>query len=131
MLRNVIPLPEWSPQGCELVVKYDLSLRQPAPELGQEHLDGGGRGERLEQARLAHEQKAQKFLLRRMVEITAGNFFGPAVERIRVSELAEAMFRDYRISVRRSAAIRIEQGAMREFGHKLTEAFNPFEALRP
>jgi hypothetical protein len=36
MPRKVIPLPEWIPQACELMVKYDLSLRQAAAELGQD-----------------------------------------------------------------------------------------------
>jgi hypothetical protein len=36
MPRKVIPLPEWVPQACELMVKYDLSLRQAAAELGQD-----------------------------------------------------------------------------------------------
>lgn len=47
-------------------------------------------------------RKAQKFLQNRLGEITTGNFLGPAIERIRVSELAEDMFRDYRINMRRS-----------------------------
>lgn len=34
MPRKVIPLPEWIPQACELMVRYDLSLRQAATELG-------------------------------------------------------------------------------------------------
>lgn len=36
MPRKVIPLPEWIPQACELMVNYDLSLRQAAAELGQD-----------------------------------------------------------------------------------------------
>jgi hypothetical protein len=36
MPRKVIPMPEWIPQACELMVKYDLSLRQAAAELGQD-----------------------------------------------------------------------------------------------
>lgn len=35
MPRNVIPLPEWIPRACDLMVKYDLSLRQAAAELGK------------------------------------------------------------------------------------------------
>lgn len=34
MPRKVIPLPEWLPQACELMAKYDISLRQAAAELG-------------------------------------------------------------------------------------------------
>jgi hypothetical protein len=48
------------------------------------------------------ERKAQKFLQRRLGEISTGSFIAPATERIRVSELADDMFRDYRINVRRS-----------------------------
>lgn len=36
MPRKVIPLPEWIPQACELMVRYDLSLRQAAAELGKD-----------------------------------------------------------------------------------------------
>ena len=36
MPRNVIAVPEWIPQACELMVKYDLSLRQAAAELGHD-----------------------------------------------------------------------------------------------
>jgi hypothetical protein len=36
MPRKIIPLPDWIPQACELMVKYDLSLRQAAAELGQD-----------------------------------------------------------------------------------------------
>jgi hypothetical protein len=36
MPRKVIPLPEWIPQACELMAKYDLSLRQAAAELGKD-----------------------------------------------------------------------------------------------
>ena len=36
MPRKVISLPEWIPQAGELMVKYDLSLRQAAAELGQD-----------------------------------------------------------------------------------------------
>jgi hypothetical protein len=36
MPRKIISLPEWIPQACELMVKYDLSLRQAAAELDQD-----------------------------------------------------------------------------------------------
>ena len=36
MPGKIIPTPEWIPQACELMVKYDLSLRQAAAELGQD-----------------------------------------------------------------------------------------------
>src|SRR6266852_1087664 len=48
------------------------------------------------------ERKAQKFLQKRLGELSTGNFFGPAVEKIRVSELAEDMFRNYRVNGHRS-----------------------------
>jgi hypothetical protein len=34
MPRKVSPLPDWIPQACELMVRYDLTLRQAAVELG-------------------------------------------------------------------------------------------------
>jgi integrase len=55
-----------------------------------------------ESTHTADGRKAHKFLQKRLGEITTGNFFGPAVERIRVEELADDMFREYRINVRRS-----------------------------
>jgi hypothetical protein len=62
MPRNVIPLPEWIPNACELMVKYDLSLRQAAAELGKDISieeaetlkDRKLFKEQLEQARLAN-----------------------------------------------------------------------------
>jgi hypothetical protein len=36
MPRTVIPIPEWISQACELMVRYDLSLRQAAAELGKD-----------------------------------------------------------------------------------------------
>jgi hypothetical protein len=62
MPRKVILLPEWIPQACELMVKYDLSLRQAAAELGQDISIEGAEAlkdrklfkEALEQARLAN-----------------------------------------------------------------------------
>ena|SRR5580704_4823924 len=55
-----------------------------------------------ESAKTTDERKAGKFLQKRLGEISAGNFLGPAAERIRVSELADDMFRDYRLNGRRS-----------------------------
>jgi integrase len=43
-----------------------------------------------------------KFLEKRLGEIGSGNFLGPSVEKIRVSELAEDMFRDYRVNGHKS-----------------------------
>jgi hypothetical protein len=51
------------------------------------------------------EAKAQKFLQKRLGEIATGNFFGLAVEKIQVAELAQDMFRDYRINSRRSLGL--------------------------
>jgi hypothetical protein len=48
------------------------------------------------------EYKARKFLQKRLGEIATGNLFGLAVEKIQVTELAQDMFRDYRINGRRS-----------------------------
>ena len=62
MPRKVIPMPEWIPQACELMVKYDLSLKQAAAELGQDISAEEAEAlknrklfkELLEQKRLAH-----------------------------------------------------------------------------
>lgn len=62
MPRKVIPLPEWIPQACELMVRYDLSLRQAAAELGTDISVEEAEAlkdrklfkEALESARLAH-----------------------------------------------------------------------------
>ena len=62
MPRKVIPLPEWIPQACELMVRYDLSLRQAAAELGKDISIEEAEAlkdrklfkEALESARLAH-----------------------------------------------------------------------------
>ncbi|HXM93000.1 MAG TPA: hypothetical protein VOA64_01910 [Candidatus Dormibacteraeota bacterium] len=62
MPRKVILLPEWILQACELMVKYDLSLRQAAAELGQDISIEEAEAlkdrklfkERLDEKRLAH-----------------------------------------------------------------------------
>ena len=62
MARSVIALPEWIPQACELMVRYDLSLRQAAAELGKDISVEEAEAlkdrklfkEALESARLAH-----------------------------------------------------------------------------
>lgn len=69
------------------------------------------------------ERKAQKFLQNRLGEITTGNFFGPAVERILVSELAEDMFREYRINGRKS--LRLTQ---QRWQKHLKPVFGPLRA---
>jgi integrase len=58
-----------------------------------------------ESTRQTDEHKARKFLQKRLGEIATGSFFGPAVEKIQVAELAQDMFRDYRINVRRSLGL--------------------------
>lgn len=55
-----------------------------------------------ESTHTTNERKAQKFLQTRLGEISSGNFLGPSVEKIRVSELAEDMLRDYRINALKS-----------------------------
>lgn len=47
-------------------------------------------------------RKAEKFLRRRLGEIATGQFLGPAVERVKIDELAEDFLRDYRINQRKS-----------------------------
>jgi len=46
--------------------------------------------------------KAKKFLGKRLAEIATGTFMGFEVERITITELAEAFLRDYRVNERRS-----------------------------
>jgi hypothetical protein len=55
-----------------------------------------------ESTHTTEERKAQKLLQKRLAEITSGNFSGPAVERVRISELADEMLRDYRVNARKS-----------------------------
>jgi integrase len=55
-----------------------------------------------ESAHATDRRKAQKFLEKRLGEIGSSNFLGPSVEKIRVSELAEDMFRDYRVNGHKS-----------------------------
>ena len=47
-------------------------------------------------------KQAEKFLQKRLGEISNGNFIGPKLEKIRVDELAEDFLRDYRINSKRS-----------------------------
>ena len=47
-------------------------------------------------------RKAERFLQRRLGEVAAGNFLGPQVERVKVTELADDLQRDYRINGHRS-----------------------------
>jgi integrase len=55
-----------------------------------------------ETTRTTDKSEAKDFLRKRLAEITTGNFNGPTVERILVSELAEDFLRDYRINERHS-----------------------------
>ncbi len=57
-----------------------------------------------ESARTTDRRKAEKFLQKRQAEVAGGNFLGPRIERILVSELAEDLLRDYRINGRKSLA---------------------------
>jgi integrase len=55
-----------------------------------------------ESSRTVERGKAVNFLKKRLAEVTTGDFCGPQAERIRVSELAEEMLRDYRVNGRKS-----------------------------
>ena len=50
----------------------------------------------------ADKRKAQRVLVRRLAEISTGAFNGPAVDRIRIAELADDFLRDYRINKKAS-----------------------------
>jgi integrase len=79
-------------------------------------------------------RKAERVLQRKLGEIATGNFQGPAVERVRVSELAEDMLREYRVNSRKSLKLTEQRwekhlkptfGAMRA-AHVGTEALNRY-----
>lgn len=55
-----------------------------------------------ESANTTKKWKAEKFLQKRLAEVSTGNFIGPTIERVRVSELADDLLRDYRINGRKS-----------------------------
>jgi integrase len=55
-----------------------------------------------ESTRTIERSKAMCFLKKRLAEVTTGDFCGPQAERIRVSELAEEMLREYRVNGRKS-----------------------------
>src|SRR5580704_2792891 len=55
-----------------------------------------------ESTRTTDKQAAKEFLKHRLAEIATGSFYGPVVERITVTELADDFLRDYRINERRS-----------------------------
>jgi integrase len=55
-----------------------------------------------ESTKTTDKAEAKQFLKQRLAEIATGNFYGPAVERIAVAELADDFLRDYRINGRKS-----------------------------
>src|SRR5688572_10935398 len=55
-----------------------------------------------ESSHSTREEDAKTLLRRRQNEIASGTFTGPKAERVRISELAEHLLRDYRINERRS-----------------------------
>src|ERR1700730_5415755 len=68
------------------------------------------------------ERKAQKFLQRRLGEVATGEFYGPKVERIGVSELAVDLLHEARVTSRKSHQLTNQRW------HKHIEPF--FGALR-
>lgn len=56
-----------------------------------------------ESTRTTDKRRATRILAQRLAEISTGTFVGPAHERITVAELAEGLFRDYRINGRKTA----------------------------
>jgi len=55
-----------------------------------------------ESTRTTDKRRATRILAQRLAEISTGSFVGPAHERITVAELAEELFRDYRINGRKT-----------------------------
>ena len=55
-----------------------------------------------ESAHTAKPKEAEKFLRKRLGEISTGVYSGPKLEKINVSELADDLFREYRINRRKS-----------------------------
>jgi integrase len=55
-----------------------------------------------ESAHTAKTKEAEKFLRKRLGEISTGSFVGIRVEKVRVSELADDLLREYRINGRKS-----------------------------
>lgn len=56
-----------------------------------------------ESTRTTDKRRAKRILAQRLAEISTGSFVGPAHERTTVAELAEGLFRDYRINGRKTA----------------------------
>jgi integrase len=57
-----------------------------------------------ESTQTTDKRRATRILAQRLAEISTGAFVGPAHERITIAELAEGLFRDYRINGRKTAA---------------------------
>ena len=57
-----------------------------------------------ESTRTTDKRKASRALAKRLAEINTGSFVGPVHERITVGELAEDLFRDYRINGRKTTS---------------------------
>ncbi len=55
-----------------------------------------------ESTRTTDKRRATRILAQRLAEISTGSFVGPAHERITVAELAEELFRDYRVNGRKT-----------------------------
>jgi integrase len=55
-----------------------------------------------ESTRTTEKRQASRVLAKRLAEINTGSFVGPTHERITVGELAEDLFRDYRINGRKT-----------------------------
>ncbi len=55
-----------------------------------------------ESARTTKVKEAEKFLRGRLAAISSGTFLGPKLEKVRISELAEDLIREYRINGRKS-----------------------------
>jgi len=56
-----------------------------------------------ESTQTTDKRRATRVLAQRLAEISTGAFVGPGHERITVAELAEVLFRDYRINGRKTA----------------------------
>jgi hypothetical protein len=55
-----------------------------------------------ESARTTKVKEAEKFLRARLAAISTGTYLGPKLEKIRISELADDLIREYRINGRKS-----------------------------
>lgn len=78
-----------------------------------------------ESTHLSDRRKAEKFLQSRLGQVATGNFIGPRIEKITVSELAEDLQRDYRINRRKS-----EDSAERRWRLHLKPFFGHLRAIQ-